>query len=66
MLNDPICQIDDRHSDREQRYVALGETNEGRLLFVSFTVRGGKARIISTRPMSRKERVIYEEAKKAR
>ena len=65
LLKDPLCQIDPRHSDDEQRYVALGETSEGRRLFISFTVRRGRARVISARPMSRKERAIYDEAKKA-
>ena len=65
LLKDPLCQVDPRHSDDEQRYVALGETNEGRRLFVSFTVRRGRARVISARPMSRKERAIYDEATKA-
>lgn len=65
LLRDPLCQVDARHSGDEQRYVALGETNEGRRLFISFTVRQGRARIISARPMSRKERAVYDEAKKA-
>ena len=65
LLKDPLCQVDPRHSDDEQRYVALGETNEGRRLFVSFTVRRGRARVISARPMSRRERAIYDEATKA-
>src|SRR5439155_18232162 len=46
LLNDPLCQVDTRHSDVEQRYVALGVTNEGRRLFVSFTVRQSRMRII--------------------
>src|SRR5262249_35183010 len=58
LLNDPRCQIDTRHSGDEQRYVALGTTNEGRRLFVSFTVRRGRVRVISARPMSLKERAI--------
>jgi uncharacterized DUF497 family protein len=66
LWNEPLCQVDSRHSDREQRYVALGATNDGRRLFVAFTVRRGRARIISARPMSRREREIYEEAKKAK
>jgi uncharacterized DUF497 family protein len=64
LLNDPTCQIDTLHSDREQRYVALGRTNGGRRLFVSFTVRRGRARVISARPMSRRERMLYEQAQK--
>ena len=65
LLNDPVCQVDTRHSDDEQRYVALGRTNEGRGLFVSFTVRRNRLRVISARPMSRKERAVYEKVQKA-
>ena len=65
LLNDPVCQVDTPHSGDEQRYVALGVTNEGRTLFVAFTIRRSRVRIISARPMSRKERVIYEEAPRA-
>jgi len=63
LLNDPLCQVDEKHSEDEQRFVALGRTNRGRRLFVAFTVRQSRVRIISSRPMSRKERVIYEEAR---
>ena len=62
LLNDPQCQVDTRHSGDEQRYVALGTTNEGRRLFVSLTVRRSRVRVISARPMSRKERTIHEKA----
>lgn len=65
LLADPLCQVDPRHSAGEQRYIALGETHEGRRLFISFTVRRGRARVISARPMSRKERAIYDQTKKA-
>ncbi len=65
LLNDPLCQVDPRHSDDEQRYAALGTTNEGRRLFVSFTARRSRVRVISARPMSRKERAIHEKAQKA-
>jgi hypothetical protein len=63
LLNDPLCQVDAKHSAAEQRYVALGATNEGRGLFVAFTVRRSRIRIVSARPMSRRERAIHEEAK---
>jgi uncharacterized DUF497 family protein len=63
LLNDALCQVDARHSGDEQRYVALGVTNDGRRLFISFTVRRNRLRIISARPMSRKEPTAYEEAK---
>jgi len=64
LLNVPSCRVDIRHSDDEQRYVALGMTNEGRRLFVSFTVRRSRVRVISARPMSRKERAIHEKIQK--
>ena len=60
LLDEPLCQVDVRHSIDEQRYVALGVTREGRRLFVSFTVRQNRVRIISARPMSRRERIIHE------
>src|ERR1043166_6771781 len=64
LLNTPLCQVDRRHSDVEQRYVALGITNGGRRLIVSFTLRRSLVRINSARPMSRKERLIHEETEK--
>ncbi len=63
LLNDPVCQIDERHARHEQRYLALGVTNGRRHLLVAFTVRRSVVRLISARPMSRRERVAYEEAK---
>ena len=64
LLADPLCQVDARHSDSEQRYVALGQTGDGRRLFVSFTIRKNRVRIISARPMSRRERSFHDQAKK--
>jgi uncharacterized DUF497 family protein len=64
LLGEPLCQVDLQHSDDEQRYVALGVAEDGRRLFVSFTVRRDRIRIISARPMSRKERRIYEKTKR--
>ena len=60
LLNEPLCQVDTRHSDLEQRYVALGRTNEGRRLFVAFTVRRKLIRPISFRDMTAKEKRVYE------
>jgi uncharacterized DUF497 family protein len=64
LLRDPLCQVDVAISDTEQRFVALGTTNDGRRLFVSFAVRRNRVRVISARPMSRKERAIHEKATK--
>jgi uncharacterized DUF497 family protein len=64
-VNEPLLVVEDRvHSAAEARWHALGHTNEGRLLHVTFTLRAGgtRVRIISARPMHRKERKVYEEA----
>lgn len=44
----------------EERFGILGSTNSGRILFVAFTFRNLKIRIISVRQASQKERRIYE------
>lgn len=48
------------YSGPEERYYALGKTDSGRLLFLVFTIRAERVRIISARDMSRKERKAYE------
>lgn len=51
------------HSDREQRYILLGKTKQGRLLFVVFTIRGSSIRVISACDLTkRKEIDLYEQA----
>jgi uncharacterized DUF497 family protein len=54
-----LLQHDLAHSTGEQRFFVLGQTNAGRHLFISFTVRDDKLRVISARDMSRKERRVY-------
>lgn len=51
---------DKEHSQEEDRFVALGVTNNERRLYVVFTIRNQKIRIISARNQSRKERKLYE------
>ena len=61
--NDPFTTREDKkHSQKERRFKCMGKTNEGRLLFIVFTLRNNKIRAISARPMSEKERYIYEKA----
>lgn len=55
-----VMESDQKHSQAESRYYALGKTNDKRLLFASFTIRNNLIRIISARDMSRKERESYE------
>jgi uncharacterized DUF497 family protein len=46
----------------EPRFGILGRTPAGRYLHIVFTVRTGAIRIISARPMHRKEKESYEQA----
>ena len=67
-VNEPLVVLEDPgHSAEEPRWHALGRTNERRLLHVTFTLRAGatRVRIISARPMHRKERKAYEAAAQA-
>ena len=62
-FNMPLLVADDRkHSQNEKRYYALGKTDEGRELFIAFTIRDEKIRVISARDMSKKEREYYAKA----
>jgi len=64
-FNEPLLLVVDiKHSRGEIRFHALGKTDEGRSLHITFTLRneGEKIRVISARDMHKKERVIYEQA----
>ncbi len=50
---------DVKHSQSEIRYVIVGETIKKKLLFVVFTTRGEKIRIISARTANKKEEDKY-------
>jgi uncharacterized protein len=63
-FNEPLLIVEDfKHSSYEIRLHALGQTDAGRPLHISFTLRGkGKLiRVISARTMHRKERLRYEQ-----
>lgn len=57
---------DFKHSHQEPRYHALGVTDEGRFLHITFTLRGSETliRVISARDMHWKEKALYEQAPK--
>lgn len=62
-FNQPLLVLaDQKHSQNEERYHALGINNDGRLLHITFTLRSANAliRVISARDMHRKERSFYE------
>jgi uncharacterized DUF497 family protein len=63
-FNLPLLVLeDDLHSRDELRYFALGRSDAGRLLFVVYTLREEKVRVISARDMTRRERKEYERAR---
>lgn len=64
-FNAPLLLLEDvAHSKNEARLHALGKTDDGRTLHITFTLReaGQLIRVISARDMHRKERTIYEQA----
>ncbi len=56
-----IIASDQKHSDREIRFFALGRTEENRWLFIAFTVRNKFIRVIAARDMTNSERRKYNE-----
>jgi uncharacterized DUF497 family protein len=57
-----VAGADKEHSEVENRFYALGVTDSGRRLFVVFTGRGDRIRVISARDMNRRERKVYDES----
>ena len=55
VLRDPV------HSDQEKRYLIIGKTKKQRVLFIVFTLRKKKARVISARDLNKKELHLYYE-----
>ena len=63
-FNTPLLlSSDTKHNQTEQRFHALGKTDTGRLLHITFTLRKAQTliRVISARDMHRKERTVYEQ-----
>lgn len=63
VFKDPLYVdfYDPDHSDDEERYIIVGESNQERILIVSYTQRGNSIRLISAREVTRAEREAYEE-----
>ncbi len=51
---------DIKHQEQEERFIAIGKTTENKILFVVFTIRKDKIRIISGRPANKKEKEVYQ------
>jgi uncharacterized DUF497 family protein len=61
-INQPMVQLEDpAHSASEPRFIILGKTNAGRRLSCVVTERGERLRVVTCRPMNRKERSQHEE-----
>ncbi|MEL6488751.1 MAG: BrnT family toxin [Cyanobacteria bacterium J06621_3] len=62
VFNDPLFLTfaDPKHSLHEKRFIIVGESAKGRLLMVAYTEREEVTRLISARPVTRKERKVYE------
>ena len=60
-FNIPLLVIGyESHSVNEGRFLILGTTDDKKKLSIIFTIRTGRIRVISARPMSKKERELYE------
>lgn len=58
-FSDYAIYYDDKHSASEKRFQLIGPDSEGIILFIVFTIRFNKIRVISARRTSRKERQNY-------
>lgn len=63
VFGDPLSDTydDPDHSWQERRFILIGTSEQGRLLFVAHTDDGAIVRIISAREATSKERKFYEE-----
>ena len=63
VFDDPLYVdfYDPDHSIDERRYIIIGESQQRRLLIVSYTERDEVIRLISAREVTRSERETYEE-----
>ena len=67
-FNEPLLLLEGAaHAASRKRWQALGRTNDHRLLKISFTLRDEhrRLRIVSARPMHRRERKAYAQATQA-
>lgn len=58
---DQLVFEDKKHSLKERRFDIIGKSTKSNILFIAFTIRRNKVRIISARKASFKERKKYEE-----
>lgn len=63
VFNDPLYVdfYDPDHSYGEHRYILIGASHQGRLLFISYMERNDVIRLISARVATQLERKAYEQ-----
>lgn len=63
VFDDPLYVdfYDPEHSEDEDRYLLVGQSNRGRLLIISYTERDNLIRLISAREVTKTERETYEQ-----
>lgn len=63
VFDDPLYVdfYDPDHSYGEHRFILLGQSTQGRLLFVSYMERNDRIRLISAREATTSERKAYEQ-----
>jgi uncharacterized DUF497 family protein len=72
VFRDPLhlAVYDEDHSESEERWVTLGQAENGKLLVVVHTFEetneGAKVRVISAREATKRERQDYEDGQSAR
>ncbi len=60
-LDDKVkIQKDLKHQQQEERFIAIGKTTEDKILFVVFTIRKDKIRVISGRNANKREKEVYQ------
>jgi len=52
---------DIKHSQKESRFIVIGKSFKKKVLFVAFTLRKNRVRVVSARLANKKERRNYEE-----
>lgn len=63
VFGDPLSETydDPDHSVGEKRFIMIGRSKNGKLLFISHADEGERIRIISARRLTRSEKKQYEE-----
>lgn len=55
LSHNPLMRSDEKHSADEPRFIGIGQTQEGRFVFIAFCIRQGVTRPISARYMHWRE-----------